>query len=66
MKRLGVYTTVDGNMYDLHYFEEDELAQAVGPLPKRSGSAGVAVELIAESEEDAREKLIEALGPGTF
>jgi hypothetical protein len=65
MKTLGIYTTVDGNRYALHWYPEERLAEAVGPLPDYVGTAGEAVTLNANSEEEARAKLAEALGPGT-
>ena len=61
MKRLGVYTSIDGKLYDLLFFPSDNLAQAVGPLPDRVGAAGVAFEVFAKTELEAKEKLWEAI-----
>ena len=61
MKRLGVYTSKEGKLYDLLFFPSDNLAQAVGPLPDRVGAAGLAFEVFVETESEAREKLLEAI-----
>ena len=61
MKRIGVYTSKDGKLYDLLFFPSDNLAQAIGPLPDRVGAAGAAFEVLAETELEAKEKLLEAI-----
>jgi hypothetical protein len=61
MKRLGIYETRDGRIYDLIYFPVEGLGQAIGPIPERVGAAGVAAEVRASSESEAKELLIEKL-----
>ena len=68
MGNIRMYSTKGGRTYDLQYYEEDKLAQAVGPLPPQglSGARGPVIEIRAESEEEAERKLIEALDSGNF
>lgn len=63
---LGIYQTKDGKEYDCNYIPADKIAEAIGPLPEpgQFGSRGVAFEVRAESEQEARQKLVEAIGPG--
>ena len=42
------------------------MAQAVGPLPDRVGARGVAFEIKAESEQEARKKIYAAIESGTL
>ena len=65
---LGMYTTKDGKNYDCHFLPGEKIAQAVGPLPDRVGVSGVAFEVRAESEQEARQKIAEVIGqwPGKF
>ncbi len=63
---LGKFTTKEGNNYDCQYLPEDKLVQAVGPLPKREGARGVAFELRAESEQEARQIISVAIESGTL
>lgn len=42
------------------------MAQAIGPLPERVGSRGVAFEIRAESEKEARQKISAAIESGTL
>lgn len=66
MIKLGVYTTIDGEKYDCHFILTEKVVQAVGPLPQRVGARGVAFEVKAESEQDARQKIASEIGQGTF
>jgi hypothetical protein len=66
MITLGVFTTRDGNCYDCQFIPKEKTAQAVGPIPGRVGARGVAYEVGAESEEEARQKLAEEIGQGSF
>ena len=61
MKRLGIYKTRDGQVYDLIYFPSDGLGQAIGPIPKRVGAAGVAAEVRSSVDSEAKQLLIEKL-----
>ena len=69
MTRFGRYTVKGGKTYDLLYFEDEKMARSIGPLlwPEvRAAFTGVVSEVSAESEEEALQKLAEALGEGTF
>jgi hypothetical protein len=61
MKLIGSYTTAQGVEVVLFYIEDRHLGQAVGPQTAPPDSAGVLAEVRAASEDEAREKLIEAL-----
>jgi len=43
-----------------------KMTQAVGPLPKRGGARGVAFEIRAESEQEARQIISAAIESGTL
>jgi hypothetical protein len=58
MIRLGILTDKNRERYDCLYFPDEDLAQAIGPLPERIGARGVAVSVFAKSEQEAREKLL--------
>lgn len=64
MIELGIFTTQKNNSYACHYFPEVKKVEAVGPLTERMGSAGVVFETIADSEEEARKKIQEAIESG--
>ena len=68
IKNIGLYRTKEGLSYDCQFIPDANLAQAVGPLPapRQVGARGVAFEVEAESEEEAREKLAEKIGPGYY
>jgi len=63
MIKLGIFRTKENNSYAGHYFPENKKAEAVGPLD-RVGSPGVAFETIADSKEEARKKIEEAIESG--
>ena len=42
------------------------MAQAVGPLPEHVGARGVAFEVGAESEQEARQKISAAIESGAL
>ena len=63
MIKLGIFRTQLNNTYTGHYYPESKKAEAVGPL-KRVGSAGVAFETVAESEEEACKKIEESIESG--
>jgi len=63
MVTLGTFNSQKNNSYAGHYFPESKKVEAVGPL-RRSGSAGVAFETVANSEEEARKKIEEAIISG--
>jgi len=58
MIKLGVCTTKDGKRYDCNFYLDDKRAEAIGPLPKdQHGARGIATEVFAENEEEAKIKL---------
>jgi len=68
IKNIGLYVTKDGLSYDCQFIPEENLAQAVGPLPPpgQVGVRGVAFTVKANSEEEARQLLAEMIGPGHY
>lgn len=70
MIELDSYITNDGLTYDCYFYPEEKKARAIGPLPpakvdpEKAGEDAAVV--TAESEREAREKLAEILGPGSF
>ena len=64
MIKLGIFRTKENNSYACHYFPESKKVEAVGPLTDRMGSRGVTFETIADSEEEARKKIEEAIESG--
>lgn len=66
MLELGVFSSKDDKSYDCHFLPEEKVVQAVGPLPDRVGARGVAFEATAESEEEARRKIAEAIENGSL
>jgi hypothetical protein len=50
MKSLGAFKNRDGKIYDLIYFSDEGLGQAIGPMiPNTIGTAIIAVEVKASS-----------------
>ena len=68
IKNIGLYRTKKDLLYDCQFIPDGNLAQAVGPLPPpgQVGARGVAFEMEAKSEEEARKKLAEMIGPGYY
>ena len=70
MISLGIYTTKDGKHYDCHFLSDEKMARAIGPLPspgpEHVGARPVAFEVEAESAQEAKQKLAEAIGPGNW
>ncbi len=66
MKDLGIYTTKNGKEYTLHFLPELNIAQAIGPLSYNGIVSEVAYEEKAESEAEARQKLIQAIEEGNI
>ena len=66
MISLGIFESKEGRSYDCQFLPEEKMAQAVGPLPARVGPRGVAFEVQAESEEEARQKILSAIESGTL
>ncbi len=66
MNNLGIFESKTGRRYDCHFIPEEKMAQAIGPLPERVGSRGVAFEIRAESEKEARQKISAAIESGTL
>jgi hypothetical protein len=58
MLKIGILTDKNGERYDCHFLPEENLAQAIGPLPERVGARGVAVSVGAKCEQEARKKLL--------
>ena len=63
---LGIFKSKEGKSYDCHFIPEKKMAQAVGPLPERVGARGVAFEIRAESEQEARQKISAAIESGAL
>lgn len=67
MKNFDFFTSpLTGRKYALRYSEVAKRAQAIGPLPSGEGvasvgSVGFFVEVSAETEEEARKLLAEAI-----
>ena len=62
---LGVFTTKDGRNYCGHFYPENNLVEAIGPLPvESSGARGVAFSAPATSEKDARSEILHAINEG--
>jgi len=69
IKNLGCYRTRKGLEYDCQFITDINLAQAAGPLQPSIdpiGARGVAFKMQAESEEEAKQKLAEAIGSGDY
>jgi hypothetical protein len=64
MIKLGIFKTRENNSYDCHYLPDDKKVQAVGLLPDRVGSRGVVFEARAVSEDEARQKIQDAISSG--
>ncbi|KKL96779.1 hypothetical protein LCGC14_1841090 [marine sediment metagenome] len=60
MKQLGLYTAKSGRMYDLIYWEDIGLVEAIGPLPEPGygGARGTAFSVKANSIEEAQNSII--------
>ena len=63
LESTGIFRTKENNSYNGHYFTESKKAKAIGPL-YQVGSADVAFETIADSKEEARKKIEEAIKSG--
>jgi len=67
---LGIYTTKDGKDYDCHFLPDGKIAKAIGPLPPPGpeyvGNRPEAFEVEAESAQEAKQKLAQAIGPGNW
>lgn len=66
MKQLGTYQTKNGEMYDCIFYPKEEFAKAIGPLSDGTCARSPIVNVPATSEEEAKKKLSEKLGPGRF
>ena len=64
MINLGIFESKEGKSYDGHFIAEEKMAQAVGLLPERLGARGVVFETRAESEQEARQKIQNAIDSG--
>lgn len=64
MIKLGIFRTKENNSYAGHYFPESKKAEAVGPLTGTTGARAPVFETIANSEEEARKKIEEAIESG--
>lgn len=62
---LGIHTSKDGKIYDLKFKPESKRAIAIGPLPEiGSRFSDIAFEEEAESEDEAKKKLIRKIESG--
>lgn len=68
MIELGLFQTKDGHNYYGHYYPENNLVEAVGPLPveEGTGARGISFKAPATSTEDARNKILNAIKEGTL
>ena len=66
MKVIGTHVTEEGVEIALFYIDEKHLGLAVGPRTGPEDTAGVLVEVKAESAKEAKEKLNKALERGDF
>ena len=66
MIELGIYQAKDGKEYQCLFSPDEEIAEAIGPLPESGQSRfrGTKFKVRAESKEKAKQKLAEAIGPG--
>lgn len=67
--KLGIFQSKSRILYDCVYWTKDEIAEAIGPLP-RTGEGGrcvsAAYTVDAKDPSEAKEKLAEAIGKGEF
>ena len=63
---LGKYTTKNGKNYACHFLPDEKLMQAIGRLPDLPGARGVAFQGSAETEEEAKQKITEAINQGNL
>ncbi len=68
MIELGIYRTKDGKEYDCLFFKDDRTAQAIGPLPEgdQIGSRGVKFSVTAKTKQEAKQNLVNKIGPGKY
>lgn len=66
MIELGIFISKSGKSYDCHFIPKNSSVKAIGPLPPPGhvGARGIAFETTAESEEEARKKVEEAIEQG--
>jgi len=63
----GIHTSKDGKIYDLKFRPEAKNAIALGPLPEIGESVSdIAFEVDAESEDEAKKRLIQKIESGQF
>jgi len=67
MKQLGHYITSNGERFDCNFFEENNIAVALGPINIFvSGCLPEKVKIEVFSEDEARKELVKELGPGDW
>ncbi len=68
MIELGNYQAKDGKNYLCFFSPDKKIAEAKGPSAKSGQSRflGTKFEVKAESEQEAKQKLAEAIGPGSW
>lgn len=68
---IGLFRTMNGELYDCYFHPEQQYAEAIGPLGpadrgKEAGTRGTKVTVQALSKEEARQKIAEGLGNGSW
>ncbi len=67
MKDLGIYRTKNNETYCCYFILETKRVFVVGPFTKNVFTSSYIVEeILADSEEEAKNKLIKDLGEGSF
>jgi hypothetical protein len=62
MINFGIFESTEGRRYACHFLPEENMVEAVGPLPKSGdGTRGIVFERRAESEQEARQIIIDAI-----
>jgi hypothetical protein len=59
---LGTYKTAGSKTFHCHFDPDKQVAVALGPLP----DLAIALEVVAQDETEAKEKLKQEIGIGVF
>ena len=62
MTDFGIYKTTNSKTFHCHFHPDKHVAFALGPLP----DLAVALEVVAQDETEAKEKLKQEIGTGVF
>ena len=61
---IGTFSSKSGLRYDGHFFEDTQAFALMGPMMNNMGSAATAFEGAAETKEDAKRQIEEAIENG--